>query len=43
MKELNKPSTEKSSNYNDLEKMSTPELLRNINNEDKTVPEIIEK
>ncbi|CAN5335445.1 N-acetylmuramic acid 6-phosphate etherase [soil metagenome] len=39
----NKPSTEKSSRYENLEKMSTGELLRNINKEDKTVPELIEK
>ncbi len=38
-----KPTTEQSSRYNDLEKMSTGELLRNMNREDKTVPEIIEK
>ena len=38
-----KPSTEQSSKYNDLELMSTEDLLRNINREDKTVPEIIEK
>ena len=38
-----KPSTEQSSRYNDLELMSTEELLRNMNREDKTVPEIIEK
>ena len=35
--------TEKSSNYNHLEKMSTLELLTNINNEDKTVPLAVEK
>ncbi|MFM7300737.1 MAG: N-acetylmuramic acid 6-phosphate etherase, partial [Crocinitomicaceae bacterium] len=29
--------TEKSSNYNDLERMSTLELLTNINREDQTV------
>lgn len=38
-----KPTTEQSSRYSDLEKMSTEELLRNMNREDKTVPEIIEK
>lgn len=38
-----KPTTEQSSRYSDLEKMSTGELLRNMNREDKTVPEIIEK
>lgn len=37
------PDTEKSSNYNDLEKMSTQELLSNINKEDKSVPDAIEK
>lgn len=35
--------TESSSNYNSLEKMSTIELLSNINNEDKSVPLAIEK
>jgi len=35
--------TEASSNYEALEKMSTSHLLRNINNEDKTVPLAIEK
>ncbi|SFZ94614.1 N-acetylmuramic acid 6-phosphate etherase [Flaviramulus basaltis] len=30
--------TEQDSNYNHLEKMSVSELLKNINNEDKTVP-----
>ena len=35
--------TESSSNYNDLEKMTTAQLLVNINNEDKTVPIAIEK
>ncbi|MGY5845986.1 N-acetylmuramic acid 6-phosphate etherase [Salegentibacter sp. HM20] len=37
------PDTEKSSIYNDLEKMSTQELLSNINKEDKSVPDAIEK
>ena len=37
------PDTEKTSNYNDLEKMSTLELLTNINKEDKSVPESVEK
>lgn len=37
------PDTEKTSNYNDLEKMSTAELLININKEDKTVPDSVEK
>lgn len=35
--------TEASSNYEALEKMSTADLLSNINNEDKTVPNAIEK
>lgn len=35
--------TEKSSNYNHLEKMSVHELLININSEDKTIPFAIEK
>lgn len=35
--------TETVSNYDGLEKMSTAELLSNINNEDKTVPLAIEK
>lgn len=35
--------TESDSNHNHLEKMSVEELLRNINNEDKTVPYAIEK
>ncbi|GGK41597.1 MULTISPECIES: N-acetylmuramic acid 6-phosphate etherase [Flavobacteriaceae] len=39
----NKPTTEQASNYNNLEKMSTLELLSNINNEDKTVPYAVEK
>jgi len=39
----NKPTTEQPSNYNNLEKMSTLELLTNINAEDKTVPNAIEK
>lgn len=43
MEDHNKPSTERNSRYNDLEQMSTEELLRNINKEDRTVPEIIEK
>ncbi|HEY9185366.1 MAG TPA: N-acetylmuramic acid 6-phosphate etherase [Salegentibacter sp.] len=37
------PDTERSSNYNDLEKMSTTELLTNINEEDKSVPKSVEK
>ncbi len=43
MSNQSKPTTEQSSRYNDLEKMSTGELLLNMNREDKTVPEIIEK
>lgn len=39
----NKLTTEQSSDYNDLEKMSTLELLSNMNAEDKTVPYVIEK
>ncbi|MEL4308791.1 N-acetylmuramic acid 6-phosphate etherase [Joostella sp. CR20] len=35
--------TEQSSNYNHLEKMTVNELLTNINNEDKTVPHAVEK
>lgn len=35
--------TEQTSLYNNLETMSTEALLRNINNEDKTVPHAIEK
>ncbi|MDT0690438.1 N-acetylmuramic acid 6-phosphate etherase [Salegentibacter sp. F188] len=42
MKE-NKPDTERSSKYNDLEKMSISQLLSSINAEDKTVPEAIEE
>lgn len=38
-----KKTTEESSKYNHLEKMSISELLTNINNEDKTVPFAIEK
>lgn len=35
--------TESSSHYNDLEKMSTKDLLANMNREDQTVPLAIEK
>jgi N-acetylmuramic acid 6-phosphate etherase len=35
--------TEQSSNYEHLEKMSVKELLANINQEDKTVPNAVEK
>ena len=38
-----KKTTESDSKYNALEKMSVKELLVNINKEDKTVPEVIEK
>jgi len=38
-----KITTEKDSNYHDLEKMSVGEILRSINNEDKTVPFAVEK
>lgn len=38
-----KPTTEESSYYDDLEKMSIHELLMNINNEDKKVPLAVEK
>ncbi len=39
---MNKP-TEQSSHYTDLEKMSTKDLLLNMNREDKKVPDAIEK
>ena len=35
--------TEQSSNYTDLDKMSITDILININKEDKTVPEAVEK
>lgn len=35
--------TEQNSNHNHLEKMNVTELLTNINNEDKTVPDAVEK
>jgi N-acetylmuramic acid 6-phosphate etherase len=35
--------TEQNSKYNHLEKMSVSDLLKNINNEDKTVPLAVEK
>ena len=35
--------TEKDSNYQDLDKMSVLELLTNINKEDKTVPDAVER
>ncbi|MBI6120307.1 N-acetylmuramic acid 6-phosphate etherase [Salegentibacter maritimus] len=37
------PDTEKTSKYNNLEKMSTSALLSNINKEDKSVSESVEK
>ncbi len=40
---MSKKVTEQSSLYSDLEKMSTNELLFNMNNEDKKVPEAISK
>lgn len=40
---LEKLATESSSNYDNLEKMSVHELLVNINKEDKTVPDAVEK
>lgn len=40
---MNKRTTEQSSLYDHLEMMSTNEILRNINEEDKKVPEAIEK
>lgn len=39
----NELTTEQSSDYNDLEKMNTIDLLSNMNAEDKTVPYAIEK
>ncbi|WP_026913672.1 N-acetylmuramic acid 6-phosphate etherase [Christiangramia portivictoriae] len=38
-----KPDTEKASNYDHLEKMNTAELLKNINKEDRTVAESVQK
>jgi N-acetylmuramic acid 6-phosphate etherase len=35
--------TEQSSKYEHLEKMSVQELLANINQEDKTVPDAVEQ
>ncbi len=40
---MKKRTTESTSNYHSLEKMSVLELLSNINKEDKTVPFVIEK
>lgn len=39
---MNTKTTEQSSNYQDLEKMSTSELLKSMNAEDKKVPDVIE-
>lgn len=41
--ESKKPDTEKQSKYNDLEKMSTAELLSNINKEDQTIADNVQK
>ncbi len=41
--DLHNSVTESTSKYNDLEKMSVGEILRNINQEDKTVPLAVEK
>ncbi|WBL22356.1 N-acetylmuramic acid 6-phosphate etherase [Zunongwangia sp. HRR-M8] len=41
--ESKKPDTEKQSKYNDLEKMSTADLLSNINKEDQTIAENVQK
>lgn len=38
-----KPDTEKKSNYNDLEQMEISEIVKNINKEDKTIAENVEK
>lgn len=40
---MNKTITESDSNYDKLEEMSTKELLTSMNNEDKTVPQAVEK
>ncbi|WP_405609476.1 N-acetylmuramic acid 6-phosphate etherase [Polaribacter sp. Asnod1-A03] len=40
---INKLTTEQASDYNNLEQMSTTELLTNMNKEDKSVPLAIEK
>ena len=40
---INKLTTEQTSDYNNLEEMSTKELLTNMNTEDKSVPFAIEK
>ena len=40
---INKLTTEQASDYNNLERMSTKELLSNMNSEEKTVPNAVEK
>ncbi len=40
---IERPTTEQSSNYDHLEHMSISELLTNMNNEDKKVPDAVEK
>ncbi|WP_044173246.1 N-acetylmuramic acid 6-phosphate etherase [Flectobacillus major] len=40
---LDKLTTEATSNYNNLDKMSIKEILEGINNEDKTVPHAVEQ
>ncbi|GAB2762347.1 N-acetylmuramic acid 6-phosphate etherase [Salinimicrobium soli] len=40
---MNKKTTEQASLYDHLELMNTAEILKNINNEDKKVPEAVEK
>ncbi len=40
---MNNPTTERPSNYDDLEKMSTEELLTAINQEDRTVPNVLNR
>jgi N-acetylmuramic acid 6-phosphate etherase len=40
---MNFTTTEQSSKYEHLEKMSVQELLANINQEDKTVPDAVEQ
>jgi len=40
---INKPTTEQPSHYNDLEKMTTKNILENMNKEDSSVPKIIDK
>lgn len=40
---MSKLGTESTSKYDNLEQMSVPEILQNINKEDKTVPYVVEK